>query len=94
MRYEYDCYTHGAFEIEAPIDTGPPSVVYCPQCHEGAMRNYVIPPIHFHTQGFHATDYDKHGDKLERLNKQWSKETGEAPPPPAKDVPKNSSDPY
>ena len=57
-------------------------------------RLYAAPPIHYHCQGFHTTDYNKHGDKLEQLNKNWSRYYNEEPPKPASDVPRNSSEPY
>lgn len=93
MRYGFDCYTHGEFVIEAPIREGPPDIVYCPECNEESVRKYESVPDIWNTQGAHKTDYDKTGDKLEKLNKSWSKKYGEEPPPMAKDIPKNSSEP-
>jgi hypothetical protein len=94
MRYVFRCYDHDPFEVEAPIAEGPPSIVYCPVCNEEAMRIWASTPVRWDTQGAHNTDYDQHGDKLERFNNNWSKKYNEKPPPPAKDVPKNSKDPY
>lgn len=100
MRYDFDCYTHGLFEVEAPIDTGPPDVIYCPQCHEESVRVWHAAPVRWDTDGAHGQkgshfgDYNATGNKLEQLNRSWSKKYNEKPPPPAKDVPRNSRDPY
>lgn len=100
MKYPHDCYTHGRFDVEAPITEGPPDVVYCPECHEESMRVYSIPPVRWDTDGAHgraghwAGNYDATGDKLEKLNKNWSKKYGEKPPAAAKDIPRNSTDPH
>ena len=94
MRYPYKCKEHGAFEVSAPIAEGPPRVVYCSQCDGVATRVYEAPPVEYRSQGFHSTDYNKHGDKLELANKAYEKEYGEKPPPPAKDVPRNLKEPY
>lgn len=100
MRYAYRCYTHGEFEIEAPIKEGPPAIVYCPSCHEESLRVFGDVPTYWHTSGAHgregeyAGDYGKRGDKLEQFNNNWSKHYGEKPPPPAKDVPRNLKEPY
>jgi hypothetical protein len=71
----------------------------CPVCGAPAKRVYTAPPVAFNCDGFHQTDYGKGndgraGDKRELLNKQWSQAWGEPPPPPAADVPKNSSEKY
>jgi predicted nucleic acid-binding Zn ribbon protein len=104
MKYLYRCTAaddrESYFEVEAPMAEGPPHVVYCPTCSMPATRVYTAPPIKWNTSGAHGRaghyqgDYDSKGDKLERLNANWSKATGQKPPPPASDVPKNSSDPY
>lgn len=94
MKYPYHCDIHGEFEIQAPIKEGPPNLVHCPVCHKAGKRIYTITEEHWHCQGSHKSDYDKHGDKVEHLNRSWSKHFGEKPPPPASDVPRNSSEPY
>lgn len=97
MRYQFLCENQQQqelFDVEAPIDTGPPSVVYCPVCGVEARRVWNVPPIKYNSQGFHNTDYDSTGDRLEKLNKSWSAKYGEEPPPPAKDVPRNLNDIY
>lgn len=94
MKYPFRCAEHGDFEVSAPIEMGPPSVVECAVCGEKAKRVYLPLTDIWNTQGAHKTDYDKTGDKLEKLNANWSKKYGEKPPAPAKDVPKNLKDPY
>lgn len=94
MRYPYKCREHGYFEVMAPIAEGPPSVVHCEQCDNVAVRVFESPPIEYRCQGFHSTDYNKHGDILERANRAYEKEYGEKPPPMAKDVPRNLKEPY
>lgn len=93
MIYIYKCDEHGTFEANAPIEKGPGKIRQCPLCSQDSFRVYSSPPVHYHAQGFHKTDYDKDGDKLEKLNKTWSRQFGEKPPPPAKDVDKNSGEP-
>lgn len=93
MRYDFKhCKT--VVEVEASIRDGPPETVPCPECGEPMARVYAPLVDIWHCQGAHKTDYGKNGDKLEALNKQWSKHFGEDPPPPAKDVPINSGDPF
>lgn len=94
MRYPFRCKEHGDFEVSAPIAEGPPSVVHCQECQGVAVRIYEVPPVEYRAQGFHTTDYNKHGNILEQANKAYEKEYGEKPPPPAKDVPKNLKEPY
>ena len=93
MRYPYRCYEHGDFIVEAPITKGPPSIVYCPSCHEESLRIYENPPTHYNSQGFHNTDYNKHGNKLDQLNQSMG-QGREKPPPPAKEVPRSGKDPF
>lgn len=93
MKYEFK-HCDKYIEVDYPIKEGPPKHVACPECGENMKRVYNAPPVKYNTQGFHATDYDAHGDKLERMNKTWSETYGEKPPEPARDIPKNSSDPY
>lgn len=92
--YEFECEEHGRVTIRRPIQEGPPRVHHCPICGEITRRVFEARPVIYKSQGFHQTDYDKHGDRLERANKQYKAETGENPPPPARDVPKNLSEPY
>lgn len=94
MQYTFRCNEHGVFSTNASIKTGPPQVVRCPLCQEQSVRVFTALPAHYHTQGFHQTDYSATGDKLEQLNKEWSKYYGEPPPKPDKRQPKNSADPY
>lgn len=92
MKYEFKhCGT--LTEIEAPIKEGPPAKVECPECGEQMIRVYEAVPDIWHCQGAHKTDYSATGDRLEEMNKAWSKHYGEAPPPPAKDIGRNSSEP-
>lgn len=95
MRYTYTCPKDGAFVVDRSMQ----NVIayeFCPQCGLPSPRNFhadlAAVPIHYHSQGFHKTDYDKRGDKLERLNREWSKATGESPPPADSTVKRNSSE--
>jgi len=93
MKYDFSCGKH-ITEVSAPIAEGPPDVVQCFECGEPSKRIWSALPAHYHCQGFHKTDYDKNGDRLEQLGKQYEKTYGEKLPPPAKDVPKNSGEIY
>lgn len=93
MKYTFDCYQHGDFIVDSPIAIGPPPMVYCKECGEECVRLWETKPVHWNTQGAHQTDYDSRGDKLERLNKSWSRD-GSKPPTPARDVPRSGSEPY
>jgi putative FmdB family regulatory protein len=94
--YEFYCEDHGIFEVVRKMaDAGEPAE--CPQCHQSAQRLYYAAPDIWHCDGAHKTDYgtgNHTGDKRTALNKAWSKFYKEKPPPPAKDVPSNSSDKY
>lgn len=92
MIYVFKCPNGDVREISAPIDKGPPRVLYCTTCGEKMKRVYFSPPVKYNTQGFHATDYDSQGDKLERFNKNWEKKYGEKAPEPARDIKRNASD--
>lgn len=98
MRYSYKCEEHGAFIREFAIRDGPEKFVACPLCGTISFRDFrsdLPPKPHYNCQGFHGTDYDDQGDKVERLNRTWSKHLGGIkPPPPASSVPRNSSEPY
>lgn len=94
-RYDYRCDEHGSFEVNKPMsDAG--RVETCPVCGVTAARVFAVPPVHYHTDGFHATDYFKGngraGTKADLLRKDYEKQYGEPAPPPAPDVPRNSSD--
>jgi predicted nucleic acid-binding Zn ribbon protein len=94
MKYEFTCEEHGYIAADFSIKMGPSANFLCPVCSIPARRVYTAPPIHYNTQGFFSTDQDKHGDKLERMNRAYQKEYGEKPPEPAKDVPKNAREKY
>lgn len=92
MKYLYRCENGEEFDVQSPIHVGPPKDVTCPVCGKAARHVFLSSPIHYNAQGFHTTDYDKNGDKLEWLNKNWSKFYGEDPPPPGTKIPKSSSE--
>ena len=95
MKYRFHCDVHGEFLIQASIHDGPPTEVTCSVCGVVAQRKYEAIREHWNCQGAHRTDYDDQGDKVERLNRTWSKHLGGIkPPPPASSVPRNSSEPY
>ena len=95
MRYPFRCVnSHHLskkrdFEIDAPMEEGPPSLVSCPFCGSCEVeRTFVPPPVHYNASGF-SKDYFSRSpgrgqswDKKENLNENWSKHYGEEPPPP------------
>lgn len=91
--YEYTCPIDGVMEVRKPMSEADQEE-RCPLCHSVMKRVYTVPPIHYRADGFHDTDYGKGrlnhvGDKNDNLNRNWSKATGEKPPPPAPDVPRS-----
>lgn len=87
-RYGYKCPSHGEFDrIAKRDDSSQPQP--CPDCGVPSPRKYHAVTDIWKTGGAHKTDYPKRnigtGTKADILNKKWSKATGEAPPPPAKD---------
>jgi hypothetical protein len=72
-----------------------PKTIKCSECDKQMPRDYLtdLAPVHYNSQGFHRTDYDKYGDKKEALNEAWSKAWGEPPPKPDSTVPRNSKEP-
>ena len=91
MRYPFRCVEHGEFEIARSMAEGPPPDAPCPTCSETSERVYTVSPVVYYGSGFHATDYFKGSsrgrgqsmNRVEALNADWSKKTGEAPPPPS-----------
>lgn len=76
-------------------DAGQPAE--CPVCKQQAERIFSAVSDIWHCDGAHKTDYGKGnftGSKIEALNRAWSKYYKEPPPPPARDVPKNSGEKY
>lgn len=92
MRYEFRCKEHGSYIVQAPITEGP-TKRDCPSCGNEGVRIYESVTDIWHTDGAHKDMYDERGDKKERLNREWSRATGEKPPPPAPDIPRNSGEP-
>lgn len=94
--YEFLCQHHGPFEVVRKVaDAGEPAD--CPVCQQRAQRLYTSAPDIWHCDGAHKTDYgtgNHVGDKRTALNKLWSNHWKEKPPPPAADVPRNSSEKY
>ena len=92
--YVFACASHGQFEVVRKFaEAGNPAA--CPECGLNADRVFFPVPDLWACDGAHKTDYGKGndgitGDKRENLNKNWSKAWGEAPPPPAKDVPQGT----
>lgn len=93
--YTYFCEVDGHFTVRQPMsqakDKYPCAVcgVLCPRdWREDLLITDMIPRC----QGFERTDYDKYGDKLERLNRSWERKTGMKAPPMDKSVPRNSKD--
>lgn len=91
MWYPYQCDTHGRFETKRSIREDIPAVEPCPECGEMSPRVYEAPEaVIYYGSGFHSTDYFKQSkgrgqpmDRKEWLNSNWSKATGEKPPPPS-----------
>lgn len=96
MKYPFRCLScNTEFEFEKRMVDPFPEGILCPECGMKSARIFKIAPVHYNSQGFHNTDYDRNGDKLEQLNKKWMKDTGDAAPPPASTkVPRNSKEPY
>lgn len=97
MKYQFECVTDGPFEVHAPMKEGPPARVKCPLCQEVAKRIFYPTVDVWHTEGSHKGDYGRGnhiGTKNDALNRAWSKATGETPPKPAADVPRNGSEKY
>jgi len=89
MRYPYKCPDHGQFERNHSIHGDIPPIEACPECGTESPRVYEAPEaIIYYGSGFHSTGYFNRPkgrgqpmDKIEWLNSNWSKATGEAPPP-------------
>ena len=92
MKYQYRSRSGAVFEIEASIHDGPPSLVRHPETGEEAQRIYGSIPDIWHTDGSHRHDYNATGDKLDQLNRSWSKHFGEDPPPKSSEVKRNSGE--
>lgn len=94
--YLFGCPEHGVYSVFRPMArAGDPAL--CPTCEAPGTRIYTVTPDIWHCDGAHKTDYGKGnftGDKRTALNKQWSQFYKEPPPPPAADVPRNSSEKY
>ena len=87
-RYDYKCPDHGVFEIVQKM-SDVAAETPCPDCGRPAPRKYhVVPDNWTEIEGSHRHTYGQGnvtGDKATRLNRNWSKAWGEAPPPPATD---------
>lgn len=96
MRYVYNCPSCGVQHTlsKSIHDEFNDEDLTCRSCGARLERVYEVVPIHYNSQGFHKTDYDKNGDKLEQLNRKWSANMGEPPPPPSTKVPRNSKEKY
>lgn len=96
-RYDYCCKQHGVFEVEKAMSEAGREET-CPDC--GEVANRVFQPVMdiWHTDGAHKTDYfsgvGRVGTKADQLRENYERTTGEKAPPPAPDVPRNSSNPY
>lgn len=95
-RYDYECPSHGRFEVirkMMEVQSDEPCLI----CGRRSNRVFTPIPDVWHTEGSHRGDYgtgNTVGTKADALNKNWSKAWGEAPPPPAADVPTNGSEKY
>ena len=91
MKYPFTCEscTEG-FEFEKPIAEDFPSVVECPNCGGTETVRIFLPlPDIWNTDGAHKTDYNEHGFKRDLIRARYKQATGEEPPPPAKNTPRN-----
>ena len=60
--YDYECKTcHHAFELRQSFDSKP--VATCPNCQNGAQRQFRAVPVVFKGSGFYVNDYAKQGAK-------------------------------
>ena len=94
-QYTYACPTCGPRLITQKMQDASEKLE-CIFCHEMMERDYRTDltgvPVHYHSQGFHCTDYSRYGDKKELLNKNWEKMTGEKAPKPDSTIPRNSGE--
>jgi hypothetical protein len=91
VKYTFFCHEHGTFEVDYPMQEGPPPTVPC-TCGEVCSRDYKADhtqEVIYNGQGFERTDNWKQNpgkgqsyDKREWLNSNWSKHYGEPPPKP------------
>lgn len=93
MRYDFITEDGEVFSIEASIREGPPSKPKHPETGKVGKRVWYPVQDVWNTDGAHRHMYNKHGDKLDQLNRAWSKSSGESPPPPSKEVNRNSGEP-
>lgn len=98
--YVYKCKTHGTFEIIEKMENATWDYP-CPDCGLKAQRaaESLVTDWVPHTDGFYRTDRQglvgkEGGDKQDYVRKIYEQTTGEKAPPPATDVPKNSSEKY
>ena len=97
MRYNTKCENGHVGLVSLPMEEASDERIAqleCQACGARLRRLYAPLPVHYNTQGFHKTDYNKYGDIRTQLNDGWSKYTGEEPPPVSKEVPINSSEPW
>jgi putative FmdB family regulatory protein len=87
-RYDYICPTHGVFEVVQKMSDVAPNAP-CPACGRASRRKFhPVPDNWTEIEGSHRHTYGRGnvtGDKATRLNQNWSRAWGEAPPPPATD---------
>jgi len=98
--YVYKCKTDGVFEIVQKMEDATWDYP-CPECGMKAQRdtNTLVKDVTYHTDGFYTTDRKglvgkNGGDKQDYVRKIYEQTTGEKAPPPATDVPRNSSEKY
>lgn len=86
--YTYRCPSHGDFTVTLKVKEVTQTQA-CPECEVQSARNYRAdmpgPPIYY-ADGFHTTDYNKHGDKMEQYLDNYEKYTGEKAPPASGDL--------
>lgn len=96
--YIYKCINDGVFEIVQKMSEDHTEYP-CPDCGLRSKRLFGSPPVVYHTDGFYTTDRKglvgkSGGDKQDYVRKLYEDTTGEPAPPPATDVPRNSSEKY
>lgn len=91
MNYSYRCEDHDIFFVTRSINAPSTATEPCPVCSRDSPRDFRadLAPVIYNGQGFHNTDYwpknpgrGQSADRKEWLNSNWSRYTGDKPPPP------------
>jgi putative FmdB family regulatory protein len=81
--YEYQCATHGRFEIIQKFSDEPLKV--CPTCGQPVQKLLSAPAIQFKGTGWYVTDYARKGSSGDSGSKDSGKSESKAEGSKAKD---------